>query len=201
MEVLHKEDFYPLNYKSSSQRRIMADAKESKGKEPKKSKGKKEEGEVPPGETKKKGANPLPYIIIFALLFLVALGVLSWALSVFYKASQCNLDPTIWCSDNWTCQNACTLSNPDDSNTCQTSGGQPVDPCFCKNINSSGGITGMASCITTAINSYCAASPDPTTGDCACPAPINAASNCLKGCPNQLSQVNPNICTTQGTAQ
>jgi hypothetical protein len=164
----------------------MASAKETK--EPKGSE------KVPPGQTKKKGANPLPYIIIFAILFLVALGVLTWALSVFYKASQCNLDPNIWCSDNWTCQTACPSTDPNDPNTCYTplapNGAGPVDPCFCKNISPDGGVTGMAGCINTQINNYC------TAESCACPDPIAGANNCLNGCPNTLGKVNPSECTT-----
>ena len=123
--------------------------------------------------------NPLPYIIVFAILFLVMLGVLTWALGVWYKESQCVLDPNIWCSDNWTCNTSCGT-------------GYSGNACFV-NVGS----TGLASCIfgpgaTGA--TVCLTTPSGTGGvACDCPDPMEAqTNNCFSGCGINFSDMNPN---------
>jgi len=155
----------------------MSDAPKSESKKEKKA----------AGETSKKAANPLIYVIIFAILFLVALGVLTWTLSVYYKSSQCALDPNIWCSDSWTCQNVCQLADP---NTCLDQNGNSVNGCFCSNVTPSGGITGIAKCINDNINNYC------TPDACDCPSAVQQAGNCVNGCPTQASAINADTCQT-----
>lgn len=126
-------------------------------------------------ETKKKSADPLPYIIIFAILFLVALGILTWTLDMWYKQHQCALHPNIWCSDNWTCNNACTP-------------GSAVSPCF---VNL--GPTGLASCLygpNVAGATACIAPPSETGGvACDCPTEMQGAQNCFVGCASKLSDI------------
>ena len=137
--------------------------------------------------TKKLSADPLPYIIVFAILFLIALGVLTWVLNVFYKSYSCNFYPGIWCSDNWTCQTSCTGAlNPQNL---------PVSPCF-----SSVDSTGLASCLygPDAPGAFvCFSTPTGgtpiggTATSCDCPANLDISSvhNCFNGCGMNLSQI------------
>lgn len=144
--------------------------------------------------TKKKSADPLPYIISFAILFLIALGVLTWVLSVFYKSYGCAYYPNIWCSDNWTCQTTCTGGYIPGTNIIANS-------CF----GSSGstatiGPTGLASCLfgpgatgaTVCFNAPTGGPPTGGTGlSCDCPAGMQGSDvlNCFNGCGLGLEKV------------
>lgn len=121
-------------------------------------------------------ADPLPYVIIFAILFLVALGVLTWTLGVWYKANQCAIFPNIWCSDNWTCDKPC-------------SPGFRANPCF-----QSTGTTGLASCLfgpNAPGATVCLNTPAGTGGvACSCPTGMaNQSMNCFAGCGQNLSEI------------
>ena len=129
-----------------------------------------------------KSANPLPYIIVFAILFIITLLVLTWTLYVWYQNHQCGAQPNFWCSDEWVCDTPCT------------SGKAPVppSPCFYSN-------DGLASCLygpTGAIATLCGNHGQPLVDGslCACGATGN---NCLTGCPQKLSGTNPG-CPCQG---
>lgn len=121
--------------------------------------------------------NPIPYLITFAILFLILLGVFTWALSIWYKEFQCGSNPNIWCNDDWTCARACTI--------------EPVDDCF-KNNNK----PGLASCLygpNSAAATACYIPPtdgDPNTPACTCPVLMTNTDNCFSGCPSGLSDVN-----------
>lgn len=125
-------------------------------------------------------ADPLPYIITFAILFVIALGLLTWAIGKGFAANQCVLQPNIWCSDNWTCNNSCPT------------GDTTHNSCF-QNI----GPTGLASCIfgpNSAIANTCVAPTNGDTGAVACDcnqATSQQTNNCLSNCPQNLQQVNP----------
>ena len=95
----------------------------------------------------KRKADPLLYIIIFAILFLITLGLLTWVLDVYNKQLQCAANPNLWCSDKWTCTQTCQLDP--NTNACvppqnqfQTGQPTPVNPCFCAAL----GTTRLASC-------------------------------------------------------
>lgn len=141
--------------------------------------------------SKKHAANPLPYIIVFAILFLIGLGVLTWFLGVFYKAHECSIYPNIWCSDTWTC----------GTTGCTTSGGHAVNTCF-NNV----GITGLASCLfgpNVSGATACFFTPTSPTGitggtagtggelTCDCPSGMSGISNCFNGCVQSLDQLDP----------
>ena len=126
----------------------------------------------------KQSADPLPYVIVFAILFFIVLGLLTWVLDQWFKERQCTLFPNIWCSDNWTCNNSCPP-------------GFPGNQCF---VNP--GPTGLASCIfgphapgaTT-----CLVAPS-QTGGVACNCPTGMAeqtANCFSGCAQNFSSINP----------
>lgn len=131
-------------------------------------------------KTKRQTADPLPYIIIFAILFLVALGILTWTLDMWYKQHQCALHPNIWCSDNWTCNNPCPT-------------GYTGNQCF---VNL--GPTGLASCIygPSAAGATACLNPPAETGGtaCSCPTGIQSANNCFIGCAGRLSDVAGSDC-------
>lgn len=139
-------------------------------------------------KTKKKAANPLPYIIVFAILFLIALGVLTWVLDVFYKSYQCGYYPNIWCSDNWTCQTKCNGVIP----------GTDIypNPCF-GTPGSTGSLspTGLASCLfgPDAPGALVCFTP-PTGGTgvaCSCPTGMSGPPvlNCFNGCGIDLDSI------------
>lgn len=128
--------------------------------------------------TQQQTADPLPYIAIFAVLTLITLGVLTWVLDVWFKEHQCNLNPNIWCSDNWTCNTSCPT-------------GAGFNSCF-----TNPGSTGLASCLfgpTAAGAMYCSGSSS-GTGAVICPCPAGMTgqlNNCFSGCPQNLGDVNP----------
>jgi hypothetical protein len=129
-------------------------------------------------ESKKKSADPLPYIIVFAILFLVALGVLTWTLGIWYKAQQCVLNPNIWCSDNWTCNTNCPT-------------GYTGNACF---LNAATGSTGLASCLfgpNAPGATVCLNTPSGTGGlSCDCPTGMaSQTNNCFAGCSQNLGSV------------
>jgi hypothetical protein len=121
--------------------------------------------------------NPIPYLITFAILFLILLGVFTWALSIWYKEFQCGSNPNIWCNDDWTCARTCTS--------------EPVNDCF-KNNNQ----PGLASCLygpNSAAATACYTVPDsndPNIPACTCPTTMENTSNCFSGCPSGLGSVN-----------
>ncbi|CAH6421708.1 Hypothetical protein HVR_LOCUS1348 [uncultured virus] len=147
--------------------------------------------------TKKKSADPLPYIIIFAILFLIALGLLTWVLGTFYKSHACSLYPNIWCSDNWSCNTVCPGGNNPVSPQ-----GQPVNPCFgnAAYVGPGGGsASGLSSCIfgPTAMGAT-ACFATPSGGDtggggtglaCDCPTGMSGIQNCFNGCAINLTSI------------
>ena len=136
--------------------------------------------------------SPTPYIVVFVILFIVALVATTWALDRFYKYHQCVLYPDIWCSDSWTCQNSC----PDGMST--TNPSVPVNSCF-KNV----GPNGLASCLFGPKSVIANTCYGPNTKDgplCPCPENIDAiTTSCLAGCGRNLNGVNKNpACSQQG---
>ena len=128
-------------------------------------------------------ADPLPYIIVFAILYFISLGVLTWVLFEFNKSWQCPLNPNIWCADDFTCTNSCSV----------TPAGQPVNSCF-EDV----GTSGLASCLfgptapgATVCLTY--SDPDNPAGDPACPCPqlmmSSTTQNCFNGCSLYLEDV------------
>lgn len=136
----------------------------------------------------KKSADPLPYIITFAVLFLVALAVLTWTLDIWSKAHECGLDPNIWCSDNWRCNSNCLPTDPYSS-------------CFLNGTNASG----LASCLYGP-NAFgataCFVSPIEGTGlSCECPIEMNNARSCFSQCARNFGDIgrNSSCCCCPGT--
>ena len=151
---------------------------------------------------KKETAPPdmLPYVIIFAILTLIVLGLLTWVIGEWYAARQCFTDPNIWCFDTWQCNSNCPAGTP------------PLDQagCFTEATNQSG----LASCIygpDSFLANFCFGNYTPTgptgdtgstgsTGDtgstgptggpaCECLLPQGITNNCMAGCPSDLSHV------------
>lgn len=131
--------------------------------------------------------DPLPYFITFAVLFIIFLALFTWVLGVWYKSNQCSIQPNIWCSDNWSCN-----QNSSDGS-----------PCFL----TATGATGLASCLfgpESAIALVCFNAPTGGTGGLACNCPTGMAvqtNNCLSNCPGTTAHINSNTecCCTPGT--
>ena len=122
---------------------------------------------------KREIANPLPYLITFTLLFLIALGVLTWVLDVWYKTNQCIQNPNIWCSNDWTCNNigtACPNGNA----------------CF---SNPNFGVTGLANClfgIGSPLLQRCEGNTEPGGVACVCPTNMTKTNNCFSSCATSI---------------
>lgn len=138
----------------------------------------------------KKSADPLPYIILFAILFLISLAVLTWTLDVWSKAHSCALYPNIWCSDNWSCATNC-------------SSGYSGNQCFVNGMNS----TGLSSCLfgpNAAGATACFFTPTGGTAgslSCECTPAMTAAPNCFSQCAQSFGNIAQNIpcCCCPGT--
>lgn len=141
--------------------------------------------------SKNKSVDPLPYIIIFAVLFFIALGVLTWALGAVYREHECAFYPNIWCSDDWSCNNVCPA-------------GYPGNECF---VTHGPGSTGLASCIfgpNAPGHDVCYNTP-PGTGGVACGCPTgmtDQTNNCFSGCAFNFNDMNPDTlcCCCPGMA-
>jgi hypothetical protein len=152
-------------------------------------------------------ANPLPYIITFAIMFLIMLAVLTWVLVVYNQMYSCGLNPNIWCFDDWQCNKVCTPDSP---------GAIGASPCF-SDAAIATGPTGLYGCVLgpdAAAATYCngTGTTDDTQPLCNCPAPVEGVSNCLTGCATTLGGVggtdvccctNPNnpACAVNGDGQ
>lgn len=126
-------------------------------------------------------ADPLPYVIIFAILFIVALIVTTWVIGTWYQSYQCASDPNIWCSDTWVCNTPCPT------------GTSEISPCYSMNA-----ATGLASCLygpNSMLATVClTTAPTGGTGTtgthvCNCPSLTANAQNCLAGCALSLAAV------------
>lgn len=140
--------------------------------------------------------NPLPYVIVFAILVLIGLIILTWTLDVWFKANQCFNLPNIWCSDTWTCNNACPANYAGNS-------------CF---ITTGTATVGLASCIygpNTSTAKLCFAAPTGGTPgssgadatSCACTPGMSSTNNCMSGCAPNLKSISsggqqPTCCCT-----
>lgn len=132
---------------------------------------------------KSKPADPLTYVIIFSILFVITLIVLTWTLYEWYQNYQCGSHPNIWCSDEWVCNEVCTTGH-----------GPTGTNCYLSNDN-------LASCLygpNSAIANLCAnnGQGQATMPLCEC---IVAGNNCLSNCPLTIDRVSTNCgCTGPG---
>lgn len=136
--------------------------------------------------------NMVPYLIIFAILFVVMLVVMSWAIDVYYKNHSCQFKPDIWCFDDWSCNTSCQKNGPNTVNP----SGLPVSDCYYDV-----GPTGLASCLygpESLSAKYCLYPPGTlgATGDkeanepsCDCPQSLVEAKNCFSGCSTSISEL------------
>ena len=157
--------------------------------------------------------NPLPYIIVFAILFIIACILLSWVLYNFNKESECGGNQKIWCTDNFGCTNACN----GDENNCTTTGisaddgsgnsivtnkAGTVNTCFCQNKSTTTpgiGVTNISSCIfgdpTGSGAQYCNNPPNSEAGSCQCS--LDGAPNCFNGCATNAEKLPTTNCCKQ----
>lgn len=139
--------------------------------------------------SKKETANLIPYFIVFAILFIGALGALTWMFDMWFKENKCAIYPNIWCSDTWTCNKSCGTETE-------------FDKCY-----ETVGPTGLASCIfgpkADGANT-CKANATTGTGGVSCECDNSMAtqtSNCLAGCASDLGSVAKDAlcCCSPGT--
>lgn len=133
----------------------------------------------------------LPYVIVFAILVIIAMVAATWTIYQFNLLNGCNNNPNIWCADNYTCNNSCPNG--------VSPAGLPVSPCF-TNV----GPTGLASCLfgpDSLTASVCLVPPDDGGTACDCPTELQSTTNnCFTGCPSKFSQVDPStVCCVKGS--
>ncbi len=148
-----------------------------------------------------KSDNIIPYIIVFAILFIIGLILLTWLLDRWYKAQSCTTNPYIWCSDNWVCENKTKEDGTCSDDSSLKSGAGYISECY-KNSK------GLASClfgITSTVATICSGSSGGSEYQPGkkCPCPMDdpvEGTNCLKGCPISGGGVaNPQCCCCPGT--
>lgn len=154
---------------------------------------------VPFKKDKMVQSSPVPYLISFLILFIIALGVLTWMLGNFYKAHQCSINPNIWCGDTWTCTNLCPTENGETVGPTNL----PVNSCF--GASGPSGPTGLASCLygpqsfQASVCFSAATGSDPDQLLCTCPSTLNQeVANCFGGCGINLSSVQSSLCCCCG---
>jgi len=149
---------------------------------------------------KNKSNNIIPYIIAFAILFILALIVLTWMLDRWYKNRTCDNNPYIWCSDNWICE-----TSADENGTCGDNNG--LNGCYkdATTIGLSSCLFGITSTSATICTTAGTSGTSGTTG-ITCPCAITKDNstydeNCLIGCPisGQSLTSNPQCCCCPGT--
>lgn len=128
-------------------------------------------------------ADPLIYIIVFFILFLIMLAILSWALDVWYKGNQCSLNPNAWCFDDWRCETVCVTGQAPPN----------ISDCFYQPF--AVGPTGLFQCligVDSVVGQLCFTPPEnqPHTPSCDCVLSGSAEPNsCMAGCPRHPGQV------------
>lgn len=150
-------------------------------------------------QTQKKSASPLPYVIVFALLFLVMLVVLAWVLDMYKKVHNCATVPNIWCFDTWVCNNSCPAG---PTGTAVDPSGNTVNGCFTNATNP----TGLSSCLfgpESIQATLCFNENGTPTGGVACDCTELMQSqlvNCLSNCPRTIDDVPDNaVCCAKGS--
>lgn len=146
----------------------------------------------------KEAPDPLPYIITFAILFVITMAVLTWALYEWYQSQQCGLEPNFWCSDDWVCGTGCTAGATGDA--------PDTSACFYSLQIGSTGYQGIGSCLygpESSIALSCGNHGQPAgSGVPLCACVIQAgANNCLSGCPTSLAGQNASRCNCVPTAK
>lgn len=142
----------------------------------------------------------IPYIIVFAVLFIISLILLTWMLDVWYKSRTCQYNSEIWCSDNWICNTKATKQEGAAFSTCPSSSGENDGPiniyseCFTEADK-----PGLASCLfglTSHIATICGATASKDDKTCGCPPAdlYTETGNCLLNCANP----NYNCCCCPG---
>lgn len=115
-------------------------------------------------------------LLVFLILIFALFISLSWLISEVNAGNACQLDPNIWCYNDWTCQNTC--SGQDGT----------INSCYNQK-------EGLAECLfglDSPQANFC------TADNCPCVVPLESADNCFNGCPSQRNQIN--CSTLQGGA-
>jgi hypothetical protein len=146
----------------------------------------------------------IPYIIVFAVLFIISLILLTWMLDVWYKSRTCQYNSEIWCSDNWICNTRAVDNGSGVFSTCppNSSGENDGSINIYSNCFTSADKPGLASCLfglTSYIETVCGGSGSTGEQKCGCP-PADlytdgtGSNNCLLNC----DKPNDNCCCCPG---
>lgn len=107
-------------------------------------------------------------LLVFLLLVFIFFVAFSWLIYEFNSNNGCQLNPSIRCYKDWTCQNTCS---GEDGN---------INACYNQK-------EGLAECLfgvnSTQAN-FC------TKDNCPCVVPLQGATNCFNGCPSQRDEIN-----------
>lgn len=130
-------------------------------------------------------ASELPYVIVYAVLFFVIIGLGLYIMHLYMTLHYCQTDPNIWCYD-YECAVQCPLNTATPPQAINPSN-QVVNICY----NSTAGFSGLVDCLygpNSAQANACIADPTtPDTDEPACPCAIGGTSNCLAGCAQTIT--------------
>jgi len=155
--------------------------------------------------------DPLIFIIVFAILFVILLILTTYYLDLNNRLLGCQFKPNIWCFNDWTC--------PSQSGGAPACEGKPVCPsdapptsncvnvCYTNNgtINSLGqSATGLLDCLVgpnSQAAKVCGGVPaNPNEPACGCD--IATTNSCFSNCPSGVKSdqgLNPDtVCCVQG---
>ena len=124
--------------------------------------------------------NPLPYVIVFAILVIALLVVLAWFLSLLNKNKECSYSPKMMCSNEWRCETNCPTGS--NHNVCFENGTRNV---------------GLAECLIglgSTTNDYCQSRPGVSIHDPFCDCIVDSGLNCMSGCPRKFGDMTTPIC-------
>lgn len=124
--------------------------------------------------------------LVFAVLYVVMLLILAWAITQYSQAHDCETDPNISCYDDWYCQRKCTLEEkPADLD---------ISPCYYDTNTES-----LVSCLYKPFNEACIGQGDTNDPNSMCYCDANA-NNCLNGCKVSGRPANENVCPPKSTS-
>lgn len=115
--------------------------------------------------------------IVFVLLVSVITGLTTWLIRLVFENNNCQLDPNIWCYNDWKCNSPAS--------------GPGINPCFGETDPS----PNLTECLygpTSSVANQCYTS----AGACGCNSDLQQANNCFNSCPGTTADISTANCST-----
>ena len=120
--------------------------------------------------------------IVFVILVAVVIGLTTWLIYLINANNSCQLNPNIWCYNDWTCNTKAT--------------NQDANPCFSKTFTNQGD-DNLTECLygpQSSVANACFAGDTDDEGPCSCA--LTTADNCLNNCPGSTNAINQSTCSS-----